>query len=141
MRIYYVFNIKEDYYQLYKDYPRALYNLLLEIYEMNKDDIDYGYSLFKQIAKPIDKEYMDKDISLFLKDQMRYSRTNGEHIINNIFSHEVSIMKIKRTHIVINTIQSYTEFFEIMDRYQCYFFACDFQNDDYFFLTRIKTLV
>lgn len=141
MRIYYVFNIKDEFYELYKDYPRALYNLLLEIYEMNKKEIDYGYSLFKQIALPINKTELDKKINDALKDKMRYSKNKDEHIINNLYSDEVSIMKIKKTYIVINTIQSYTEFFELLDKYQSFLFACDFKNDDYFFLSRIKTLV
>lgn len=141
MRIYYVFSIKEEFYDLYKDYPRALYNILLEIYEMNKKEIDYGYTLFKQIVVPINKNNLDTSICNELKDKMRYSRNNDEHIINNLYSEEVSIMKIKNTHIIINTIQSYTEFFELLNKYELFLFACDFKNDDYFFLSGIKTLV
>lgn len=141
MRIYYVFSIKEEFYDLYKDYPRALYNILLEIYEMNKKEIDYGYTLFKQIVVPINKNNLDTSICNELKDKMRYSRNNDEHIINNLYSEEVSIMKIKNTHIIINTIQSYTEFFELLNKYELFLFACDFKNNDYFFLSGIKTLV
>lgn len=141
MRIYYVFSIKDEYYELYKDYPRALYNILLEIYDMNKKEIEYGYSLFNQIAIPINKNELDRKVYHELKEKMRYSKNKDEHIINNLYSEEVSIMKIKNTHIVINTIQSYTEFFELLNKYKSFLFACDFKNDDYFFLSRIKTLV
>ena len=141
MRIYYVFSIRDEFYELYKDYPKALYNILLEIYEMNKKDIDYGLTLFKQLAIPINKYDLDRKINNELKDKMRYSRNKDEHIINNLYSEEVSIMKIKNTHIIINTIQSYTEFFELLNKYKYFLFACDFKNDDYFFLSRIKTLV
>ena len=141
MRIYYIFSIKDEFYELYKDYPRALYNILKEIYEMNKKDIDYGLNLFKQIAIPINKYDLDKKIYNELREKMRYSRNRDEHIINNLYSEEVSIMKIKNTHIIINTIQSYTEFFELLNKYKYLLFACDFKNDDYFFLSRIKTLV
>ena len=141
MRIYYIFSIRDEFYELYKDYPKALYNILLEIYEMNKKDIEYGMTLFKQLALPINKYDLDRKIFNDLKDKMRYSRNNDEHIINNLYSEEVSIMKIKNTHIIINTIQSYTEFFELLNKYKYFLFACDFKNDDYFFLSRIKTLV
>lgn len=141
MRIYYVFSIKEEFYDLYKDYPKALYNIFLEIYEMNKKDLDYGLNLFKQMTSIIDKNKIDEHIYIDLKDKMRYSRNKDEHIINNLFSEEISIMKVKNTHIIINTIQSYTEFFEIISKYKKYLFACDFKNDDYFFLSRIKMLV
>lgn len=141
MRVYYVFNIKNEVYELYKDYPKALYNLFLEIYDMNKKEIDYGIILFKDIASIINKDYLDKEIYIKLNDKLRYSRNKDEHIINNIYSEEVSIMKIKRTHIVINTIQSYTEFFGLLNNYEQTLFACDFKNNDYFYLSRIKTLV
>ena len=141
MRIYYIFSIREEFYDLYKDYPRGLYNILLEIYEMNKKDLEYGYNLFKQLVMPINKYDLDRCIYKELKNKMRYSRNRDEHIINNLYSDEVSIMKIKNTHIVINTIQNYTEFFELLNKYKYLLFACDFNNDDYFFLSRIKSLV
>ena len=141
MRIYYIFSIKEEFYDLYKDYPKALYNIFLEIYEMNKKDLDYGLNLFKQMTTTIEKTKLDEHIFIDLKDKMRYSKNKDEHIINNLFSEEVRIMKIKNTHIIINTIQSYTEFFEIINKNKKYLFACDFKNNDYFFLSRIKMLV
>jgi hypothetical protein len=141
MRIYFIFSIKEDVYELYKDYPKALYNIFLEIYEMNKKDIEYGYSLFTQMANGINKQQLDNQICKNLKDKLRYSKNKDEHIINNLYSEEVSLMKIKHTHITINTIQSYTEFFELLSKYEPFLFACDFKNDDYFFLSKIKMLV
>lgn len=141
MRIYFIFSVKEEIYDLYKEYPKALYNIFLEIYEMNKKDIEYGYSLFKQIAKGISKEELDQKICNDLKDKLRYSKNKDEHIINNLYSEEVSLMKIKHTHITINTIHEFTEFFELLNKYEPFLFACDFKNDDYFFLSRIKTLV
>lgn len=141
MKIYFIFSVKEEIYNLYKDYPKALYNIFLEIYEMNKKDIEYGYSLFKQIAKGISKEELDLKICSDLKDKLRYSKNKDEHIINNLYNEEVSLMKIKHTHITINTIHEFTEFFELLNKYEPFLFACDFKNDDYFFLSRIKTLV
>lgn len=141
MRIYFIFSVKEDVYNLYKEYPKALYSIFLEIYETNKKDIEYGYNLFKQVATGINKQALDLKISSTLKDKLRYSKNKDEHIINNIYSEEVSLMKIKNTHITINSIYEYTEFFELLNKFEPFLFACDFKNDDYFFLSRIKTLV
>ena len=85
MRIYYIFSIKEEFYDLYKDYPKALYNIFLEIYEMNKKDLDYGLNLFKQMTTTIEKTKLDEHIFIDLKDKMRYSKNKDEHIINNLF--------------------------------------------------------
>ena len=141
MKIYYIFKIKNDFYDLYKDYPNALYNLFLEIYELKKHEIDYGLNLFNQISTSFNKKRLDNKITSLLSDKLRYSKNKDEHIINNIFKEEVSIMKIKNTHIVINTISANTEFFEILEKNDKNLFACDFKNNDYFFLSRIKTLV
>ena len=108
---------------------------------MNKKDLDYGYNLFRQMTEIIDKTKLDEHIYIDLKDKMHYSKNKDEHIINNIFSEEISIMKVKNTHIIINTIHEYTEFFEIISKYRKCLFACDFKNDDYFFLSKIKMLV
>ena len=90
MKIYFIFSVKEEFYELYKDYPKALYNIFLEIYEMNKKDLEYGYSLFKQVAKSINKSDIDNKICNDLKDKLRYSKNNDEHIINNLYNKEVS---------------------------------------------------
>lgn len=40
----------------------VLYNILRQIYYLNKEEVSYGYNLFKQLIKTIPKNKIDRDI-------------------------------------------------------------------------------
>lgn len=141
MRIFYVFDVKEEFVSLYKDNANTLYNILNQMYYMRRDDVSYGYNLFKQIVNKQDKEKLDKYIFLLMHTKMKYSKKGNDHVINNLYKDEVSILKVKNTHILINSNKSYTEFFNILYEYNPNLFVCDFVNHDYFFISNIKMLV
>ena len=141
MRIYYVFDIKDEFVSLYKNNANTLYNILSQLYYMKKSDINYGYNLFKQIVNPISKFKLDKYIFLLLHTKMKYTKNGEDHIINNLYKDEISILKVKNTHILINSNRSYTEFLNILYEYNPNLFVCDFINHDYFFISNIKMLV
>ncbi len=141
MRIYYIFNIKDEYISLYNESPSSLYNVLYQLYYMRKKDIEYGFNMFKQLVNKIDKELLDKEIFVKLHNRMTYVKKGNNHIINNLYKDEVSILKIKNSYILINCNKNYTEFFNILQKYGRNYFVCDFINKDYFFLSNIKMLV
>lgn len=141
MRIYYVFDVKDEFVSLYKDNANTLYNILNQMYYMKRSDINYGYTLFKQIVNKQDKLKLDKYIFLLMHNKMKYSKKGNDHVINNLYKDEVSILKVKNTHILINSNKSYTEFFNILYDYNPNLFVCDFINHDYFFISNIKMLV
>ncbi len=141
MRIYYVFDIKNEFVKLYKGNANTLYNILSQMYYMRKTDINYGYSLFKQIVNTQDKYKLDKYIYLLLHNKMKYSKKGNDHIINNLYKDEVSILRVKHTHILINSNKGYTEFFNILYDFNPNYFVCDFINQDYFFISNMKMLV
>ena len=141
MRIYYVFNIKDEFISLYKDNPNTLYNILNQIYYMKESDLNYGYTLFRQIVNPFNKKKIDKYIFLLMHNKMKYSKKDSDHIINNLYKDEISILKVKKAYIIINSNRSYTEFFNILYDYNPNMFVCDFINQDYFFISNMKMLV
>lgn len=141
MRIYYVFDIKKELINLYKKTPSALYNILNQMYYMHKDEMGYGFNLFKQIVNPLDKNEIDKMIYISLHTQMKYSKKGNEHILNNLYLDDISILRVKKTHILINCNKSFTEFFTILNHLNKDLFICDFINQDYFFLSNINLLV
>ena len=49
MRVYFIFDIKEEFINLYKGNERVLYNILKQIYYLEKEEVEYGYHLFKQL--------------------------------------------------------------------------------------------
>ena len=141
MRIYYVFDIRSEYVDLYKETPNSLYNVLHQLYYMRKKDLEYGFNMFKQLANRIDKDEVDKNIFLKLHNKMTYVKKGDNHIINNLYKDEVSALKVKYSYIIINTNKSYTDFFNTLALYNRNYFVCDFINNDYFFLSNIKILV
>lgn len=126
---------------LYRDTPNTLYNILNQMYYMKKNEIGYGFNLFHQMINRIDKFDLDKHLYVLMHTKMKYSKKGDEHILNNLYKDEVSILKVKSTHIIINANKSYTEFFLLLNQYDPSFFVCDFNNHDYFFLSNIKLLV
>ena len=141
LRIYYVFNIKKEIYEIYKNTPSVIYNFFNQLYYFNKENLDYGNAIFKQVAKKYNKDALDLKIYIKYHNKMIYTRRKEEHIINNLYKDEVSIMKIKKSYIVINSNKNFTEFFSILGEEYKESFVCDFNNQDYFFLRDIKTLV
>ena len=141
MRIYYVFNIREEYIRLYKESPSSLYSVLYQLYYMRKKDIDYGFNMFRQLTNIIDNHKIDKDIFIKMHDKMTYIKKGNSHVINDLYKDEVSALKAKKSYILINSNKNYTEFFNLLFMQGIDFFVCDFINNDYFFLSSLKMLV
>lgn len=141
MRIYYVFDIRSEYVDLYKETPNSLYNVLHQLYYMRKKDLEYGFNMFKQLANRIDKDEVDKNIFLKLHNKMTYVKKGDNHIINNLYKDEVSILKIKKSHLVLDSNTSYSSFFSFLNEYNTNLFICDFTNNDYFFLEKMHLVV
>lgn len=141
MRIYFVFKLKEEYTDLYRDTPSTLYNILNQMYYMKRSEIGYGFNLFNQMIDRINKFELDKYLYILLHTKMKYSKKGEDHILNNLYKDEVSILRVKTTHILINSNKSYTEFFALLNQFDSSLFVCDFNNHDYFFLSDIKLLV
>ena len=141
MKIFFVFNIKNDIYNIYKETPSVLYNYFYNIYSNEKQNLNYKNSLFKDVSNKFNKEYLDLKIYLNMHYKMRYFKKYDNHIINDIFNDEISILKIKKSYIVINSNSNYSEFFSILNNYYKTCLVCDFNNQNYFYLSDIKTLV
>ncbi len=141
MRNYYIFRMKREFVNLYRDSPSSLFNVLKHLYYMKKCDVSYGFNLFNQLTMKIDKNKLDREIYIKYHNEMVYSKNKDEHIINNLYKDEVSILTIKNAYIYVTTNNNYTSFFNVIDSLGDEYFACDFEKLDYFWLNDIKMLV
>ncbi len=141
MRRYYVFKLKKEFIKLYSDNPINLYDNLRRIFYSDKKYLNYNYNLYNQMIERLDKEQIDAYLYIKLHNKMFYLKKDGEHIINNLYKDEVSILKIKNSYIVIEVNNNDSMFFKFLSDYYRDFFVCDFENIDYFFLKNIKSLV
>lgn len=141
MRTFYIFNIKENFYSLYKDTPSSLFNILKQIHHLMPSDIVYASNIFYQVNDQIDKEMLDHKIFLELHQDLPYSKKKDIHIYNNLYLDEVTTMEIRHNYIKIKSNKDFAYFFRVLLDYDLNYFVCDFKNQDYFFLSSLKTLV
>ena len=85
MKELYIFNVKEEFYKLYREKPSELFFIFNRIYHMKLSDKEYGYNLFSQISNFLDKSKINEVIKDKYKDKIMYSNNGNEHIINNLF--------------------------------------------------------
>ena len=138
--MYYIFNVKDDIAKLYQDNPSSLYKILENIYYMHEEEVNYGFNIFKQLTNKIKVRELDNEIYIKLHKDLIYSKIDGEHVINDLYHDEVSILKVKSSHILLKSNKNYASFFKILSIYHNYF-VCDFKEKDFFFVNDIMSLI
>lgn len=141
MRLYYVFNIKNEICELYKDKPASLYRILENIYYMHEEDINYGFAIFKQLTNKNKVMELNNNIYIKYHKDLVYSKIDNEHIINDLYHDEVSILRIKSSHLVIESNKSMSSFFKVLLDINSNYFICDFKDKDFFFISEITNLI
>ena len=141
LRTFYIFRIRDEFYSLYKDNPNSLYSVLKRLYHMKKNDLNLGFNLYNQLIERLDKTKLDRKIYIRYHREFVYSKNGNDHVINNLYKDEVSILNIKHAYILINTNKNYSSFFNVISILGKEYFICDFSNNDYFWIKDIKILV
>lgn len=134
MKVYYIFKLKDDITSLYKDTPSVLYNILRNIYYLDREEVDYGYNLFKQLTLPIDKNRIDRELFIRFHQDIPYSKRKDIHYINNIYRNEISRLLVNNSYLRLELEQNFSTFFKILKDEDTNLFACSFEKTDYFFL-------
>ncbi|MCI8347655.1 MAG: sporulation inhibitor of replication protein SirA [Bacilli bacterium] len=138
MRVFYIFNIKEELKYLYQNHTLTLYQTLKKIYQLEKSDLVYGKSLFQQLIQPLNKLKIDNSLFIKLHQQMPYSKKKDIHYINNLYKNEVSRLEVKVTHIRLEMDNDTTSFISILNELNLNLFVCDFEHFEYFFIDEGK---
>lgn len=138
MKEYYVFLIRDEFVKLYSSKSSDLFYIFNRIYYMKEMDKMYGYNLFSQISYFFNKDAVNEFLYNKYKDKIMYSYTNDEHIINNLFLNEISILKVKPSNIRIQTNTSSSSFLEDLKNYNKNLFVCNFKEQEFFFISDVK---
>ncbi len=141
MRKYYVFRIRKEFIQLYKENPGYLFDNLKRIFYTDKKYLQYSFNLYNQITEKLERNQLDRYLYIKLHNKMFYLKKDNQHIINNLYKDEISILEVKNSYVVIEVNNNYSMFFEFLNSYYPDYFVCDFHNIDYFWLKNMKTLV
>lgn len=135
MRVYFIFEIKDEFKKMYKGKESSLYQILKSVYTLSKDEVDYGYNLLKQLTNPLDKEVLDRDLFVKLHREYPYSKRDGIHYYNQLYKEEISRLVIKNSYMKLETEHDTSSFFKILGNYSKNLFACDFNKTNFFFLS------
>ena len=136
MKEFYIFNVKEEFYKLYKDKPSELFFIFNRIYYMKPSDKEYGYNLFTQISNFYKKDEINNLFKNKYNDKIMYSYNDNEHVINNLFLNEISILTVKNSNIRIESNIDRPSFLEQLREIKGAFFVCNFKEQDYYFLAK-----
>ncbi len=135
MKVYFIFEVKDEFVNLYLDNTRVLFNILRNIYFLEKEEVNFGYNLFRQITNSIDKSLIDRKIFLRCHQDIPYSKRSNIHYINNLYRDEVSRLVVKNSYMKLEIEYNKSSFFDILRDYSNNYFVCDFKNFDFFFLS------
>lgn len=138
MRIYYIFLIKKEIYEITKKKPENLYKLLESIYLLNNDDVVLGYKLFDKICETIPKKNIHKLINDTNIENISYTCYRNAHMINDFLNNETTKLILNNSHIKIKSNTLYPSFFKNLESIPN-LFVCDFINIDYFYLKNISS--
>ena len=138
MRVYFIFDIKEEFINLYRGNERILFNILKQIYYLEKEEAEYGYHLFKQLINPIEKSKIDRTLFLKLHQDIPYSKRGNIHYYNNLYRDEISRLIVKKSYIRIEAEQLSSSFFSYLNDLDPRLFVCEFKYQDYFFLQEFE---
>jgi len=141
MRMFYIFEIKKEIKELYIDNPSSLYKILSSIYYMHKEDVNYGFNLFNQITNKIKVMDTSNKIYIDMHTNIVYTKSANEHVINDLYRNEISILKVRKSHMILQSNKSYNKFLELLLTYNDNYFVCDFLENDFFFIEDIKNLL
>lgn len=136
MKEFYIFNVKDEFYKLYKDKPSELFFIFNRIYYMKPSDKEYGYNLFTQISNFYKKDEINNLFKNKYSDKIMYSYNDNEHVINNLFLNEISILTVKNSNIRIESNIDRPSFLEQLREIKGSFFVCNFKEQDYYFLAK-----
>ena len=140
MKVYFIFDIKDEFVKLYQDNERVLFNILKQIYFLDKEELSYAYTLLNQLIKTIDKSTLDRKIFLQFHQDIPYSKRGQTHYINNLYKDEISRLEIKKSHIRLECEQSFSSFLPILRSFSENYFICDFQKQDFFFINKEESI-
>ena len=143
MRTYYAFIIKDSLMHFYSKKPYSLYKILEQIYRLKNNDIVLGYRLLEQVTEPFGMRRADKFIYKKHSDELEYSRLDDGHMIKNLYSEEITFLKVFHSHVRIKTNNNNSSFFNSIQENDENIFVCDFENQDFFWVKKInfETLV
>ena len=122
---------------MYKNNPLKMYKIFEEIYYSRNYDSKKVFRIMEEISVPFNKIMLNEYIYYEYKLKYGYKKENNIHMLN---TSEKTTLRINNYNIKIETDSNYSIFFNDIKDYNTNLFVCDFENQDYFWLSKLKSL-
>ncbi len=131
MKTYHIFAIKKNIYNTYKNKEYSLYKILFNLYNLNKEDINYGLTLYNQICYPINKKIVEEYLEF-----TNYRKGKNKYMISD--TKNIAVLIIKPSNIIYKSNIINKDITYILNNYYKYLFICNFKEKDYKWLNNIE---
>ena len=122
---------------MYKNTPFKMYKIFEEIYYSKDYDNIKTFRVLEEVALPFNKIMLNEYIYYEYKLKYGYKREDNIHKLN---TDEKTSLRINNYNIKIETDSNYPVFFDDIKNYNNNLFVCDFDNKDYFWLSKLNSL-
>ena len=136
MRVYYLFKINDYFSKLYYNKTYYLYKMLEQISLSSKNDFIISYRLFEQMAVAFNKTDINSKLYRRYAFDDNYIKTLNKHVLDNRL--EKTKLTVYNTYIKIKTNKNITDFFKVLSNEEN-IFVCEFNNKDYFWLSKVTS--
>ena len=130
MRKYYLFIIKKEFANVYRNNADILYKTLENLYFIKRENFNYGVSLYAQLCQTFNVDILTN----YFDHQPLLKQQNNKYLFRN--KNEVLIIKIRPSCCNVITNMNFPSIFKTFDYYCKEIFVCDFENKDYFWLSK-----
>lgn len=129
MRTYYLFIIKNEFYNTYLKNPDSLYKTLENLKYCTKQNYSFGLTLYHQLCEMHDI----KTLKAYFRSK-RFLEKGRLYLVTGPFEEEKTVVELRPSILVIRTNRNIPKIFRILNYYNRYMFVCDFKSNDYFWL-------
>ena len=135
MRVFYLYRINDFCKDLYEEYPYRLYRILKDVYYTSKYNQSVAISSYEQITIKFNKEFLHKYIFQDYRLELYYHYKNNVHMISS--NDEYSKLMVSSYSLKLKSNINCSSFFRCLRNFSDNIFVCDFENGDYFWLSKI----
>lgn len=135
VRIFYIYNVNDFFYEVYNKYPYKLYKMLEDTYYTNRHDMMLSTNYYEAITNHFNKLFMNNFLNINHKVDVYYNNKANIHLISNY--HEYSKLMVSNYCLKLKSSINYPTFFDSLQKFNNKLFVCDFENQDYFWLENV----
>lgn len=135
MRVFYIYNVNDFFCSVYDKYPYKLYKMLEDAYFTSRHGVVASSSIYDQMITNFNKLFINNYLFANNKLDVYYYKKNNIHLISNRY--EYSKLMVSSYCLKLKTNLNYPKFFEHIRDYSDNIFVCDFENQDYFWLSKV----